>query len=123
MDECACVCVTCSVQLQCRQQVCGVQLYTQCWDIKATAICLSTQTLQEDRPCSSNQIHQRILLRERESYGKSEEALQTKGRWKRLLNGSFVSHRLQFDSDALGMSPEGRHPSAQSLPHRAAPLQ
>lgn len=53
--------LTCSVELQGRQDLCGLQLRPECWNIKASSIALCMDTLQEHGPGSTDQVHQSVL--------------------------------------------------------------
>lgn len=112
--------LTCAVELQRRQDLGGVQLDSERRDVKTSTVGLGDDTLQEHRPGSTNQVHKGIL-RGAETV---TERLNPPSDTLEILSGVYWwTYCLQLDGDTLRMSANGRHPSAESLPDGAVPLQ
>lgn len=90
------------------------------WDIKTSTVGLCDDALQEHRPGSTDQVHESILRGAETVTERLNPSSDTLG----ILSGVYWStYCLQFDGDTLGVSANGRHPSAECLPDGAVPLQ
>lgn len=52
---------TCSVELQRCQDVCGVQLHSERWDVHAPRVAPGADALEEDGPGPADQVQEGVL--------------------------------------------------------------